>query len=336
MSPFKRGGMYYVEWQRKDVGRIVRSAAKDARTAKRISAMLDELYVRGHYGILDAVKHGVLTLGQVYDAYRREQLGTLPTAETMLPLEATMLAWAVEVSGRAASNRRMGVYRLIRHQPEATLADIPALLRLDRQQGQAPAFNRARAQVLRFLKDRLGKLHGLYHHALAVEALPEKAEGRGQQLTVVQALDVRDELDEPLGHAWWAMCVTGMIMSELWGRWELQKDRVRIYGQKTAARNRVVPLVEPIVHPDFNRRHLSSALTALGVESYAARKTYAGWLEQCGFLRSFRKLYLGHATQDTTDLYEMANREGLWVEHGAALRRLLQQTSQQKKSGRIA
>jgi integrase len=127
-----------------------------------------------------------------------------------------------------------------------------------------------------------------------------------------------------------------MIMSELWGRWDLHKDRVRIYGSKTKARNRSVPMVEPIKHPDFNRKHLQVALTTLGVESYTARKTYAGWLEQCGFLRSFRKLYLGHSVQDITDLYEMADREGLWAEHGAALRHLLQQPSQQAEAGRIA
>ena len=86
----------------------------------------------------------------------------------------------------------------------------------------------------------------------------------------------------------------------------------------------------------FNRRHLSAALTAIGRESYDARKSYAGWLETCGIVRSFRKLYLGHKASDVTDLYEMADRQGLWLEHGGVLFNLFLQPSIQAESGGIA
>ena len=40
------------------------------------------------------------------------------------------------------------------------------------------------------------------------------------------------------------------------------------------------------------------------VLAYDLRRTYANWLEAAGIPRTRRKLYLGHAVEDVTALYE--------------------------------
>ena len=47
----------------------------------------------------------------------------------------------------------------------------------------------------------------------------------------------------------WAMAVTGIGPSELWGRWQVLPDRVHIAGTKRAGRVRDVPLLWPLAPP---------------------------------------------------------------------------------------
>jgi hypothetical protein len=75
-----------------------------------------------------------------------------------------------------------------------------------------------------------------------------------------------------------------------------------------------------IERPTCTRRDLSTALTALQLESYDARRAYAHWLEEAGIPRARRKLYLGHGRRDVTDDYEMGELGRYLQEDGRALR----------------
>jgi hypothetical protein len=177
----------------------------------------------------------------------------------------------------------------------------------------------------------VGKTHPLYQAAVAVPALPAPARAAPVLLTVRQAQTIRDRLPKAEGAAWWALCMTGMIVSELFDRpWRVLRDRVTIGGTKRKARQRVVPLVAPIRLPTCTRRALAAGLTRLTRESYDARRAYTHWMSEAGIPRARRKLYLGHAVGDVTDLYEMGELSRYLREDGAALREYIVRESRQK------
>jgi len=324
-----KGGPFYLDWQRRGVGRICRSSGTtDRRTYRKLVAMLDTLADRGRFDLLEALRDGLVAPLQVWDAYRRERVDDLPTAETMIPARAHLDRWAAGFTGRRAASYRTGSNRILRHDPTARLHALPDLVAADRVASAAehPAFNRARAAILACLRDTLQprKAHSLYRRVVAVVALPEQRREERERLSVAQAVTVRGKLAPAHGAAWWALCTTGMIASELWGRpWKVLPDRVRVGGTKTAGRTRDVPLVAPLTRPTFNRRHLSAALTALGWETYDARRAYAHWMEEAGIPRARRRLYLGHRPADVTDLYEMGELTRYLREDGECLTRYL-------------
>ncbi len=60
-----------------------------------------------------------------------------------------------------------------------------------------------------------------------------------------------------------------------------------------------------------------------GVQPFDARRTDAHWLDCAKIDRTRRRIYLGHKTKDTTDLYEDHAVEPYLVKDGRALRSYL-------------
>jgi hypothetical protein len=331
-------GPLYLDWQRRGVGRIcLSSGTTQLRLYRRIAAMLDALYDRGQLGVLRAIRDRDVTPLVAYDAYRRNRLELLPITEALTPLRPSLEAWIARAgsTGRRTANYRTQTARILRHAgADPILHEVPALLKVDRvasqASGQVVSHNRARAALLAFLRDTLGKTHAVYSLALGVPALPEPERAARTRLSVDQARAVRDQLPGPIGAAWWALCMTGMIASEYWARpWHGQRDRVSIHGTKRAGRRRDIPIITVIERPTCTRRDLSTALTALQLESYDARRAYAHWLEEAGIPRARRKLYLGHGRRDVTDDYEMGELGRYLQEDGRALRAYVSRHSSQ-------
>lgn len=342
MTPWKRtpDGPYYLDWHRQGVGRIAKSSGTTSlRTYRKLVGMLELLADRGRFDILEAIRDGLLTPLQVWDHVRRERVEDLPTAETMVTARDHLTRWAAGFRSRRAANYRTGINRILRHRPDARLHELPDLLERDRElsEDETPSYNRARAAILACLRDTLKprKAHPLYRRAVSVAALPEVRQEERARLDVPQAMRIRAQLGGELGEAWWALCVTGMIVSELWSRpWTVLPDRIRIGGTKAAGRKRDVPLVETIRRPTSNRRHLSAALTALGLETYDARRAYAHWMEEAGIPRARRNLYRGHGPADTGDLYEMGELSRYLVEDADRLKRYLKFRIQSQRPAR--
>lgn len=345
MTPWRRvkGGPYYLDWQRRGVGRICRSSGTtDVRTYRKLVAMLETLADRGRFDLLEALRDGLVSPLQVLDAFRRELVDELPTAETMVTAREHLDRWAATFHGRRAADYRTGINRILRQLPDARLHELPELVERDREASlesdQAPRFNRSRAVMLACLRDTLKprKAHSLYRRVVAIAALPERRREERTRLSVAQARRIREQLGGELGAAWWALCTTGMIASELWARpWSLARDRIDIGGTKTAGRTRAVPLLAAIARPTCNRRHLSTALTAKGLETYDARRAYAHWMEEAGIPRARRRLYLGHRPADVTDLYEMGELTRYLVEDATRLKRYLGSRIQSQRPARL-
>jgi hypothetical protein len=176
----------------------------------------------------------------------------------------------------------------------------------DRANG-ARSFNIARATVLSFLKDQVGKRDERY---LAVQydipPMPHRAK-RTSGLTPEEAREVAEQLDPLAARIWWGLCMTGMRPSEFWGEWEIEGNTMRVRGTKTANAERVIPLLYPVAKPGLTYRQFNRRLEKLEqpVRARTGRKCFARWMNEAGIPRTRRRAYLGHAArEDVTDRYE--------------------------------
>lgn len=304
------------------VGRIARATGVTTVAQRdRINRMLDVLFQDGRLDILRALRDGALEFLQVYDAYRRRALHELPVGDAAKPLAIDMKAWITSlIVPRDASkkhvesletSRRYFEKAKLKGRPVILVSDLPAVLEGLREslgRKHPRSFNLARAAALAYCRARLKASHPIYLQVAAVEVrkldrLRKKREG----LLPVQ---MRGFFPNP-GTDWlddvaWSMATTGMHAEEFWGEWNRLADRVHIEGTKRGGRRREVPLVMAPVVSKYGRRKFEDDLRerTRAVQVYDLRRTFARWMESAGIPRTRRRLYMGHGTADTTDLYE--------------------------------
>ena len=105
----------------------------------------------------------------------------------------------------------------------------------------------------------------------------------------------------------WAMMTTGMLPSELWGKWSVQRNpaRIEILGTKQAGRVRAVPLIVPPVVPHVTPRYVRKQLRDArpGLVPKDCRNIYARWLEEADIPPSIIESYMGHGVSNMTERY---------------------------------
>lgn len=301
----------------KVVGRIKKHTGTTVPAVRtQISKMLTHLEQNTRFDILRAIKFGQLSMLQVYDAYQRKDLDSLPTAATLKPLAATMRDWidALEeqedCSPHHATSLRTSLGYLEEAAPKAALHELPHLveqLRDSLGREHPTSFNRLRSAALAFVRDTRRRSDPMWIQIAAIKVrkvvrppphallTPE----RMRQLFPAPETDVVDAIA-------WSMVTTGMHQSEYWGRWETKSDRVHVEGTKRKARVRDIPLVRvptvPAMHQRTWENKIRNRTKELTPRSF--RQAYIQWLEEAGVPRTRRKMYIGHSAGDTTDLYE--------------------------------
>ncbi len=298
------------------VGRIKKATGTTIPAVRaKISRMLTALHQDGRLDILRAIRDGKLTLMQVYDAYQRKQLDTLPLAATMKPLAKTMKAWIEGLTDNDCSAKHRESLETSRRyfekaKKKAMVADLPVILeglRTTLGAKRPRSFNLAKSAAQTFLRSTLKKSHPLYLSVQAVELRKVPKNTKRTPLTVEQ---MRGFFPHPetdwLDAIAWGMATTGMHAKEYWGEWSILADRIHVGGTKAKGRNRDVPLIQRPAVPKFNRRKFEDDLRdrTRAIVVYDLRRTYANWLESAGIPRTRRKLYMGHSASDITDLYE--------------------------------
>ena len=314
------------------VGRIKKATGTATPAVRRkMSRMLTDLHDAGRLDILRAIRDGKLSLLQVYDAHQRKALESLPLAETMKPLAETMKAWidglsSIEASDKHKESLETSRRYFERESPKATVAELPYVLDELRDSLGAKhprSFNLARAAGLAFLRSTLKRSHPLWLSVAAIEPRKVPKNTKRTPLTVEQMAELFPSPETDwLDAIAWGMATTGMHAKEYWGRWNILADRVHIIGTKRAGRIRDVPLVRRPAVPKFNRRKFEDDLRerTREITVYDLRRTYANWLEEAGIFRTRRKLYLGHAAGDVTDLYERHDVAAYLADDGQKLR----------------
>lgn len=256
-----------------------------------------------------------------------------------------------DVSDTTAANRKRDLAWFRRlAKPTATVGEVPALVRLAREEALArrpqprTAFNMLRLTAQAFLRDTLGKRHALYQDVQDVPALTvDRATTSG--LDVAGAIAVREALgttSAAAASAWWDLCLSGMRPAEYFRRgraaWERHTDRLHVVASKTRGRvkPRDVPLVDPsrFLHApaitwDTFRDDMWKLRAGKGpfktpwprrVTPYDGRRTFAHWMELAQIPRSRRMLYRGSGPDDVTALYEAHEVTAFLAEDGRRLR----------------
>lgn len=188
-------------------------------------------------------------------------------------------------------------------------------------------FNRARAALQAFVRDRVGPRSALWQQVTDVRPMKERKHG-GQGYTLSEALGIRDRLAPHAGRIWWGMCLTGMNPKEFWGDWTVHSgERIHVAGTKREGRVRDVPLADLPTRPELTRAGFRSALQRLDrtVTPKLARKTFDRWMQDAGIPRVRRKRYLGHGKRDVTDDYEWYEVVAYLREDAGKMRALLPQ-----------
>lgn len=328
----------------KGVGRIKRAVdSTNPDIRRRYNEMLTALRADARIDILRAIRDGVLSLPEAYDAYRRRQLDQLATGETAKALLPAYDAWreALRVPDDVSAKHHvsLGTSRnylagvKLRGTPKPRVADLPRVvteLRVSLGAKHPRSFNLARAAVLAFLRQTLTRAHPLWLSVAAIEPRKVRRSREGRPLSPAQLRNWFPHPDtDPTDAIAWGMAVTGMGEKEYWGEWSVESDRVRIRGTKRAGRDRVVPLVRAPAVPTIHSRTFTDKLrerTDRSIQPYDLRRTYAHWMEEAGVPRTRRKLYMGHGAGDVTGIYELHEVAQFVAEDGSKLRRFIEKS----------
>jgi integrase len=300
-----------------------------------MNAMIDVLRNSGRLDLLLAIRDGALTPLEVYSAFRLNDLSQLPTADLMKPFPAAMTRWREGYPCSAHHRKSLAISEagLARFaHSRTTVADAPRILSGYRHHcertGHHRSFNLARSALQAFFRSTLGRHHRLWLEVASIQKLPEKPKP-GRPISPEQVRNLVTRLGHPYGAMAWSMAISGMGPGEYWDRWEMRRDRVAIHGTKREGRDRVVPLVGPILPPPIGYQAFRKRLAKVSdgkTRPYDFRRCFAHWMEEAGVPRTRRRLYLGHGAKDVTDLYEVHDVTAFLAEDAARLGEYLDET----------
>lgn len=338
------------------VGRLKRaSGTNDRTTYKRLLGMLDTLQARGRLDLLRGLKQKVVTPLELWDAFRREDLDTLPSAETVAPVwtadgagaaEKWLAAWTKSPDHKRATASSFAQLRKLAGDDDnatARVGELPTLLARYRvvcaKAGHATSFNRARSHVQAFLRDTLGRSHRLWKECGDLQPLPVASKKKGGKrkgaggLPVAAFVKLCEKLAAQadgryLTGADYVACALGMAGAgmgpkEYWGEWDDCGTHVDVWGTKRQQRERQVPRLWPIPRPTMHPRTFADAVAAVSsgaVVAYDLRRTFSHWMEEAKIVRARRRIYMGHGARDVTDLYESHEVEAYLAKDGEAIR----------------
>lgn len=294
------------------IGRIHRvSGTQNKRVFEKMDAMLITLYGQGRADIIKAIRDRKVEPLVVFDAFNRQRLDELPTADTIRPLGVTMREWRLGNVGSkwGALNHAAAERRVLKDMSaSATLADLPPqLMRLrGKMQNTARTFNIMRFSVMAFMRDTVTKDSPLYAAVRAVPQLPveEKMMHKPQMPMALRTAP----LDAETMACALSMAASGMNPKEYWeDGFDCADGVITIHGKKRKARDRQVPDIGLTVQPPLTRSAFVQRIADSEVDFTPVdmRRSFANWCEDAGIPRTRRILYMGHASKgDVTFLYE--------------------------------
>lgn len=305
------------------------SGTHDPKMLKRLKEMLTTIAESG--GRLDLIRgvaekvYGPLAL---WEHYRTGNWDALPSPQHVQKLRPILEKWRDSLTNHY-SRRAAPTYlaRVFEHaRKDATLADLPAAIasyRLVCEKDQTGSmFNHVRSAM----QGILVPYPVLWAALSQIEPLAVTNKRTVHPQRPGPAWVIAQSLPRKSGAIWWVMCCTGMGPDEYFeGKWALEDGRLRIKGTKRKSRDRIIPKLiephEPTIAVETFKRHLRES--GLGVQPYDGRRSFMNWMVEADIPRPRRKMYLGHATSDSADLYERPELEQWLAEDETKLLGLL-------------
>jgi integrase len=343
VSPYKPNqGSYEIDRIFPQIGRVrIRTGVFDADLANRYEVMLEMLPL----SVVQLIADKRLPIRVAFDAWARGDVAGLPTAATLLPLADELARWlekpALEVGPSEAASRHRTAEYLLGLRSDAAVKDLAGVLRELGTLLEGATFNRSRAAVLAFVRDRFATNTALRDEVAAVPASLERRIRAHHPQTVDQARSIAATLGEKWGPIWWTLCITGMGPKEFWiDGWRITSDGVEINGAKdtrrrrTTARQRIVPILGKLAQPIGTMAGFAEALerAELGVTPYDARRSFGRWLDDAGLSGYLQDALMGHGPKSMRELYKWGEIRSMLGEAKEAMLRKLGAVPQLSRS----
>lgn len=256
----------------------------------------------------------------VADWRKKGTTGVKKLAEDTAPIdEASCIEW---LSGKyTKASTRTGYlknYRtMMKHaKPGETMTDLPTILGRYRvwcvKNGKNfRAFDYAVAVAQAWVRSVLTDESETYRKLRKVERFGVRPDPRKKEyFSPREIMNVVQKLPDDVGAMVWSMAVYGCGPKEyMVDGWRIEENGVHIFGEKSAHRDRIVPLLSdyppaPAVVTYYKKLHrwLSKASNG-AVTPYTMRNCYPRWLGLAGVPYAHAQMYQGHAPTRQTDTY---------------------------------
>jgi hypothetical protein len=328
------GSGTYILDKRLPDGRLkLASGTKDRSTFRAIASMMDVLVARGRFDLIRLVRTRKVSPLEALDAYRRDALDELLRRQHHHRIEDVLIPYARVVQRRSplsshGESMERAFRRLVKLAPKgAQVADLPTLLRRVATEGtMAPShFNHLVNYVRAFLRDAegVGTRHSLYLDVADLVDLPTGPARLTPAVSPAELDQMAARMEDAQGMTI-ALAWTGM---RPWSeyrplRWRLDQGVVLVLGTKTASAMRAVPQVVDVERATLAAKAFRKRLAEVSegrVQAYDLRRFFGRWMAEAGIPKPRRRMYMGHAGGDMTDLYERSEIERYLIDDRARL-----------------
>jgi integrase len=317
VNPYRRGAVWWIEFDRRHLGQRVffrhSCATRNAQKAAAMARMLTRLAEDHRWDLLAMLAEGEYRVPDVFAYHEAGRLHEIRTSKELVRVDAAVAAFAAEAdSDHTAAGRRHFGRAIARLNADAKLRDLPALLgRLKARMTHTPrGFNYLLMTGRALARATCGEDSATYQELRAIKRFRYRAKPV-HPFTRAELREIMDWMGPVRGRMLWTLCLTGMRPGEYFRAdgWEVDGHIIRIHGTKTKGSERIVPVIEEPVKPECSynafRQHLAK-YPGGRVRVYRSRHTYAHWLERSRVPRTMRRLLMGHSSRDISDDYEWA------------------------------
>lgn len=283
--------------------------------------------------VLLAIKQKRVTVKDALALWRGNRLHEIARAKAMPVLSEAMLAYAGERKADDADRehaRKMGTTarHILRLAPGMKVQQIGDVLPILKADLTPSAFNQARAHLMAFARDVLGRSSTQYAAIRDTRRRKKGKREKGRPYSPAEIRGAAAKLTPAEAGMLWTLCTTGMGEKEYWERgeahWITGADRIHIGGTKNAKRDRDVPLVVPPTRPVCGKRKFGRRLKEVGIHDgtvlYNTRRAFSRALAEARIVLVNQKAYMGHSVT-ITELYQMGEIEGQLAADAAAMAR---------------
>lgn len=290
------------------------SGTNDRSVFRKIDAMLTTFQTQGRGDLILALKQKRFSPMYAFNAFKLYGVDKIPTADVLANLGSTWDAWVKRIErspSHKASLRK--TRRALNIRESDILNDLPQRLSVYRSSAPPHSSNQARVHAQAFLRDTLGKSHRLW---IAVKDMPPAKKPKAKPRPILTVDEVRRlvvQLGPKAGQAAWSMAAMGALPKEYWtDGFEVQPDRIRVFGEKRSGRNRIVPRWTTVYPPPVGFSTFRKLLRTVAkqVQPTDFRRAFARWMEEAGIIPPNQQLYMGHGARTMNELYKLGEVSG--------------------------